>query len=106
MLNTAIYKFHPKFAGKTTIHYGDRTLDHGLATLESGDIMPVGDGTVLVGMVERSSPQGVGQLAEALFETGAAQRFWPLPFPNRGRRCIWIRSLRFAAAMWLRPSRR
>lgn len=74
LLNTAIYKFHPKFAGKTTILYGDPTLDHGLATLEGGDIMPVGDGTVLVGMGERSSPQGVGQLAEALFETGAPQR--------------------------------
>lgn len=67
LLNTAIYKFHPKFAGKTMIHYGDPTLDHGLATLEGGDIMPVGDGTMLVGMGERSSPQGVGQLAEPLF---------------------------------------
>jgi arginine deiminase len=82
LLNTAIYKFHPKFAGKTTILYGDPALDHGLATLEGGDIMPVGDGTVLVGMGERSSPQGVGQLAEALFETGAARRVLAFAIPK------------------------
>ncbi|MFX0543051.1 arginine deiminase [Roseovarius sp. S4756] len=82
LLNTAIYKFHPKFAGKTTIHWGDPTEDHGLATVEGGDIMPVGDGTVLVGMGERSSPQGVGQLAEALFDTGAAQRVLAFAIPK------------------------
>jgi arginine deiminase len=82
LLNTAIYKFHPKFAGKTTIHWGDPTLDHGLATVEGGDIMPVGNGTVLVGMGERSSPQGIGQLAEALFETGAAERVLAFRIPK------------------------
>jgi len=81
-LNTAIYKFHPKFAGKTTIHWGDPTEDHALATVEGGDIMPVGNGTVLVGMGERSSPQGVGQLAEALFETGAAERVLAFAIPK------------------------
>ena len=82
LLNTAIYKFHPKFAGKTTFHWGDPTDDHGLATVEGGDIMPVGDGTVLVGMGERSSPQGIGQLAEALFDTGAAQRVLAFRIPK------------------------
>ena len=82
LLNTAIYKFHPKFAGKTTIHWGDPTLDHGLATVEGGDIMPVGNGTVLVGMGERSSPQGIGQLAEALFDTGAAERVLAFRIPK------------------------
>jgi arginine deiminase len=82
LLTTAIYKFHPKFAGKTTIHWGDPTLDHGLATVEGGDIMPVGNGTVLVGMGERSSPQGIGQLAEALFATGAAERVLALCIPK------------------------
>lgn len=82
LLNTAIYKFHPNFAGRTTVHWGDPTVDHGLATLEGGDIMPVGGGTVLVGMGERSSPQGVGQLAEALFDTGAAQRVLAFAIPK------------------------
>ncbi len=82
LLITAIYKFHPKFAGKTTIHWGDPTKEHGLATLEGGDIMPVGNGTVLVGMGERSSPQGIGQLAEALFDEGVAQRVVAFQIPK------------------------
>lgn len=82
LLNTAIYKFHPNFAGRTTIHFGDPTVDHGLATVEGGDIMPVGNGTVLVGMGERSSPQGVGQLAEALFDTGVAERVLAFAIPK------------------------
>ncbi|WP_298937968.1 arginine deiminase [uncultured Ruegeria sp.] len=82
LLNTAIYKFHPKFAGQTTIHWGDPTRDHGLATLEGGDIMPIGNGTVLVGMGERSSPQAIGLLAEALFDTGAAQRLLAFQMPK------------------------
>ena len=82
LLNTAIYRFHPRFAGRTTIHWGDPTRDHGLATLEGGDIMPVGNGTVLVGMGERSSPQAVGLLAEALFDSGAAQRLLAFQIPK------------------------
>ncbi|MEQ9491322.1 MAG: arginine deiminase [Alphaproteobacteria bacterium] len=82
LLNTAIYKHHPRFSGKTTIHFGDPTVDHGLATLEGGDIMPVGNGTVLVGMGERSSPQGVGQLAKALFDMGVAQRVLVFAIPK------------------------
>jgi arginine deiminase len=82
LLNTAIYKFHPKFAGQTTIHWGDPTRDHGLATLEGGDIMPIGNGTVLVGMGERSSPQAIGLLAEALFDTGTAQRLLAFQMPK------------------------
>jgi arginine deiminase len=82
LLSTAIYKIHPKFAGKTTVHYGDSTVDHGLATLEGGDLMPVCNGTVLVGMGERSSPQGIGRLAEALFDTGVAQRVLAFAMPK------------------------
>jgi len=74
LLNTAIYKYHRKFAGKVTIHWGDPAKEHGLATLEGGDVMPVGNRTVLAGMGERSSPQGIGQLAEALFDKGVVDR--------------------------------
>ena len=82
LLNTAIYRFHPKFAGKAEIYFGDPVVDHGLSTVEGGDIMPVGNGTVLVGMGERSSPQGIGQLAVSLFEKGAAQRVLAFAIPK------------------------
>jgi arginine deiminase len=44
------------------------------APLEGGDVMPIGQGVVLVGMGERSSPQAVSQLARRLFAEGSAQR--------------------------------
>jgi arginine deiminase len=82
LLMTAIYRFHPRFAGHVREHWGDPLKDHGLATLEGGDVMPVGQGTVLVGMGERSSPQGVGQLARALFESGDAERVIACQIPK------------------------
>jgi arginine deiminase len=74
ILTTAIYKFHPDFAGKVNVWWGDPTQDHGLATLEGGDVMPIGKGNVLIGMSERTSRQGISQLAAELFKKGAAER--------------------------------
>ncbi|WP_313296693.1 arginine deiminase [Diaphorobacter sp.] len=74
ILTTAIYRFHPRFAGKVTVWWGDPTQDHGLATLEGGDVMPIGNRTVLVGMSERTSRQAISQLAAALFARNAADR--------------------------------
>ncbi|MFA9439321.1 arginine deiminase [Uliginosibacterium sp. sgz301328] len=74
ILTTAIYKFHPDFAGKVNVWWGDPTQDHGLATLEGGDVMPIGNKTVLIGMSERTSRQAISQLAATLFERGAAER--------------------------------
>jgi arginine deiminase len=73
LLMAAIYRFHPRFdnAGFAA-WWGDPTRDHGLATLEGGDVMPIGDGVVLVGMGERSSPQAVMQFAQAVLQAGAA----------------------------------
>ena len=36
--------------------------------------MPIGKGVVLIGMSERTSRQGISQLAQALFKQGAAER--------------------------------
>ena len=50
-----IYRFHPRFkAAEFPVWFGGADHDWGLAHLEGGDIMPVGDGVVLVGMGERS----------------------------------------------------
>lgn len=82
LLMAGIYKFHPKFAGKVNVHWGDPLQDHGLATLEGGDVMPVGNGVVLVGMGERSSPQAIGQMAKALFDSGTAERVIACQIPK------------------------
>ncbi|MEV1119187.1 arginine deiminase [Actinosynnema sp. NPDC049800] len=73
LLMKAIYEFHPDFVG-STVWWGDPERRWGLSTLEGGDVMPVGNGVVLVGMSERSSRQAITQLASALFERGAAER--------------------------------
>ena len=48
LLTTAVYKFHPAFADeKFDIWLGDAegvARDHGVATLEGGDVMPIGKG--------------------------------------------------------------
>jgi arginine deiminase len=73
LLMKAIYDFHPDYTGNT-IWWGDPEQEWGQATFEGGDIMPVGNGTVLMGMSERSSRQAITQVAAKLFESGAATR--------------------------------
>jgi arginine deiminase len=74
ILAASIYKFHPDFAGKVNVWWGDPTKDHGMATIEGGDVMPIGKGNVLIGMSERTSRQAISQVAASLFEKGAAER--------------------------------
>lgn len=73
LLMKAIYTFHPDFAG-STVWWGDPEKEWGEASFEGGDIMPVGNGVVLMGMSERTSRQAITQVAEALFRRGAATR--------------------------------
>ncbi|NKY09796.1 arginine deiminase [Cellulomonas hominis] len=73
LLMKAVYLFHPRFAG-SHVWWGDPEVDWRRATVEGGDVMPVGNGTVLIGMSERTSRQGITQLAQALFRQQAAER--------------------------------
>ncbi|MBF2046765.1 MAG: arginine deiminase [Elainella sp. C42_A2020_010] len=75
VLTTAIYKFHPSFTqAKFEVWWGDPTQHYGSATLEGGDVMPIGKGVVLIGMSERTSRQAITQVAAALFTKGGAER--------------------------------
>ncbi|HLR96892.1 MAG TPA: arginine deiminase [Jiangellaceae bacterium] len=73
LLMKAIYSFHPEYVD-STVWWGDPQQEWGQATIEGGDVMPVGNGSVLVGMSERTSRQGITQLAKALFDAGAAEQ--------------------------------
>jgi arginine deiminase len=73
LLMKALYRFHPDLAG-AHVWWGDPEQDWGLATLEGGDVMPAGNGVVLVGMSERTSRQAVTQVAQTLFDQGGAER--------------------------------
>jgi arginine deiminase len=73
LIYKTIYQFHPDYVG-STVWWGDPEVEWGQATFEGGDVMPVGNGVVLVGMSERTSRQAITQVARALFEHGAATR--------------------------------
>jgi arginine deiminase len=69
----AVYRFHPRFRDKMPIWFGGFDHDWGGASLEGGDMMPIGDGVVLVGQGERSNARAVSILAKNLFQAGAAR---------------------------------
>jgi arginine deiminase len=70
----AIYRFHPRYRDAGfPIWFGGADHDWGLARMEGGDMMPAGDGVVLIGMGERSTARAVSILANNLFEAGAAR---------------------------------
>jgi arginine deiminase len=75
LLQRAIYKFHPRFEkGGFKIWWGDSDEDFTGASVEGGDVMPIGKGAVLIGMGERTTRQAVLQVAQALFKSKAATR--------------------------------
>ena len=75
LLQRAIYKFHPRFkAAQFKIWWGDSDQEFANASMEGGDVMPIGKGVVLVGMGERTTYQAVGQVARELFRNKAATR--------------------------------
>ena len=70
----AVYRFHPRFAdAEFEIWYGGFDHDWGTASIEGGDMMPAGDGVVLVGMGERSTAKAVSILAKNMFAKDAAR---------------------------------
>ncbi len=73
LLQRAVYKFHPIFkGGDVRIWFGDSDEDFASATVEGGDVMPIGKGIVLIGMGERTSRQAVTHIARELFANGGA----------------------------------
>lgn len=70
----AVYRFHPRFRDAEFETWWDGSDGAGIATLEGGDVMPVENGVVLIGMGERTTPQAVATLAKRLFAKGAAER--------------------------------
>ena len=78
----AIYQWHPMFAGADfdTWYHG---ADAEPATIEGGDILVIGNGAVLVGMSERTTPQAVELVAHRLFATGAARCLVAIDMPKQ-----------------------
>jgi arginine deiminase len=78
----AIYRAHPMFRDAEFEYWypelGDdgrfHIADFGRASMEGGDVQPIGNGTVLIGLSERTQARMIEQIARALFAKGAAER--------------------------------
>src|SRR5579862_7594099 len=77
----AIYRWHPMFA-EADFDVWYQGSDAAPATMEGGDILVIGNGAVLVGMSERTTPQAVEVLAHRLFEAGAARCLVAIDMPK------------------------
>ncbi|MCB0918337.1 MAG: arginine deiminase [Actinobacteria bacterium] len=69
----AIWNFHPQYAGDLHFYYGNDDARHDPATIEGGDILIVGNGTVMIGMGERSTPQGITNVTQGYFSAPEQQ---------------------------------
>ena len=83
----AIYRAHPMFAAADFKFWYPpanwyppegtegrfETVDFGRSSLEGGDVMPIGNGTVLIGMSERSQGRMIEQIAKVMFAAGQAE---------------------------------
>ena len=73
MIMETNYRFSPMFAaGKFPIWLGGVSEDWGRAHVEGGDVQPIGNGAVMIGMGERTTPQAVLWIARSLFRAGSA----------------------------------
>ncbi len=77
----AIYRWHPTFAGAGFEVWYQGT-DAAPATIEGGDVLVLGNGAVLVGMSERTTPQAVEVLASRLFAAEAASCIVAIDMPK------------------------
>jgi arginine deiminase len=83
-----VYNFHPMFARERenfVFYYGNDDLPHEPATCEGGDILVIGNGAVMVGLGERTTPQGTEILARNWFEAsdGAVTRVIAVELPKQ-----------------------
>jgi len=78
----AIYRYHPMFAGGAFTRYdADDDGYHLPATTEGGDVHVLGNGAVMIGMGERTTPSAVELLSAALFRGGEVRTVIAVELP-------------------------
>lgn len=77
----AIYHYHPMFKEAGFEYWYPNATDgpfnlqnFGRSSLEGGDVQPIGNRTILIGMSERTQGSMIEQIADALFTKGSADR--------------------------------
>ncbi|HEY7431125.1 MAG TPA: arginine deiminase [Streptosporangiaceae bacterium] len=83
MIMETIFRFHPMFASEEFPFWlGGAGEDWGRCHVEGGDVQPIGNGTVMIGMGERTTPQAVLWIARSLFRAGSAQQVLAVLLPK------------------------
>jgi len=91
MIMEAIYRFHPMFAAEEfPIWLSGAGEDWGRAHVEGGDVQPIGNGTVMIGMGgagprRRRCCGSPGRCSGP----GRPSRCWPCTCPSRAATCTW-----------------
>ena len=82
MIMEVIYRFHPMFAAEEfPVWLGGVDEQWGRCHVEGGDVQPIGNGTVMIGMGERTTPQAVTWIARSLFRADAARQVLAVHLP-------------------------
>ena len=82
MIMEVIYRFHPMFAAEEfPVWLGGVDEQWGRCHVEGGDVQPIGNGTVMIGMGERTTPQAVTWIARSLFRAEAARQVLAVHLP-------------------------
>ena len=80
-----VFNYHPMFrdaAPELHFYYGNDNEFHDPANCEGGDILVIGNGTVMIGMGERTTPQGVEFLARQYFAHGSVTKVIAVELPK------------------------
>ncbi|MGW0808517.1 arginine deiminase [Nonomuraea sp. NPDC002799] len=87
---SVIYHYHPMFAHEEFAYWypyagEDERFNeesYGMAAMEGGDMMPIGNGTVVIGMSERTNARTIEHIAMSMFAAGAAERMIAVHVPK------------------------
>jgi len=84
-----IYRWHPLFRDAWnrqdgfSVWLGEGDAPYGPATIEGGDVQVIGNRSMLIGLSERTTAQGVEVLACRLFKAGVADRVVVVQLPKQ-----------------------
>jgi arginine deiminase len=81
----AIYRFHPMFANKElNIWYdGSQRTTRNLPPIEGGDVLVVSKDLLLIGLSERTGPEGIELLAKRLFAENTMKQVIAIEIPKK-----------------------
>jgi arginine deiminase len=80
-----VWNFHPMFRDSDPplhFYYGNDSDLHDPANCEGGDILVIGNGAVMIGMGERTTPQGIEFLARQYFAHGRVTKIIAVELPK------------------------